>query len=116
MRLRIQNRLFVDDIRLEGIREVKKYNYQVVTSQPDMTGRSATYAEIRATMLNMGFQELPFVGIGYREALAFQRKGIQVWDAHPGNVFMSSTGWAWPIDLFVTMLPPFRQSKPRPGE
>lgn len=107
MRLRLQNDLFADDIRLEGLREVGRNRYQIVTSQPDVPGPSATPSEIRATMEALGFHELPFTGIGYVHALAFEYKRFQVWDAHPGNVFVAEGGLASPIDLFVTMLPPF---------
>lgn len=99
-RLLLQNEVFGDDIRLEGLWQDGE-GWHIVTSQSDIAGRPATLDEIRVGMKEFGFRELPWRGIGYENSLAFQFGDIFVWDVHPANMVMTAAGLLVPIDVIL---------------
>ncbi|MFN0075981.1 MAG: hypothetical protein ACKVY0_05865 [Prosthecobacter sp.] len=100
-RLLLQNEVFGDDIRLQGLWQ-DAAGWHIVTSQPDIAGRAATLDEIHAGMTAFGCRELPWRGIGYENSLAFQLGEIGVWDVHPANMVVTAAGLLVPIDVIMT--------------
>lgn len=106
-RLRRQNELLEDDIRLEGLwwDAGRRGGWRIVTSQPDVPGRTPTMEEIRAGMEAMEFKRLRWTGIGYEFAEAWRMGRMGVWDVHPSNVVLAENGIIVPIDVIITRLP-----------
>lgn len=100
-RLIMQNEVFEDEIEFQGVCS-DKANSRIVTSQPDIAGRPATLDEITTGMIAMGFDLLPWRGIGYENSLAFQMDDIFVWDVHPANMVVTDDGALVPIDVILT--------------
>lgn len=100
-RLLLQNEVFGDDIRLQGLWQDGE-GWHIVTSQPDIAGRPATLDEILVGMSAFGFRELQWRGIGYENSLAFQLGNIFVWDVHPAKMVMAAAGLLVPIDVILT--------------
>lgn len=101
-RLQLQNRLFNDDIRLEGIAsELGKL--VVVTSQETIIGSAVTDAEMSAFMAKLWFAPLRGLSLGRPGALAFYRDldEVAAFDAHPGNFVKDGNGVVLPIDLIL---------------
>lgn len=96
-RLALQNTLFGDDIRYEGIVRDARGEPQIVTSQPMVKGDRPVAAEIARYMEGMGFE--PVAG---HEGNAFYRASdnVAVLDAHEGNLIKGANGIA-PIDVAV---------------
>lgn len=102
-RLVMQNESFSDDITLEGLWfDEAGGGLRIVTSQPDVAGEPATLNQITDSLGKMGFQKLPFPGIGRAGALAFKLGSMALWDAHPANFFVTNDNAVVPIDLILT--------------
>jgi len=101
-RLLIQNRVFGDDLRLEGIIEAGG-EVSVLTSQPNLTGDPVTPSEITAFMQQLWFQPLTGLSLGHPGALAFYRDldEVAVFDAHVANFVKETAGTVLPIDLIL---------------
>jgi hypothetical protein len=101
-RLLLQNTLFGDQIRLEGI-AIEQTGVIVVTSQPNITGQSVTQEEIFEFMRGLWFQLLLGLPLGNPGALAFYRDldEIAVFNAHAGNFVKDTNGVVLPIDLIL---------------
>lgn len=101
-RLLLQNRVFGDDLRLEGIIEAGG-EVSVLTSQPNLTGDPVTPPEIAAFMQRLWFQPLPGLQLGHPGALAFYRDldEVAVFDAHVANFVKDTAGTVLPIDLIL---------------
>ena len=93
-RLLTHNRIFDDDVRLEGVVRTTK-GPSVVTSQPFIRSRDATPAEIEAYMERKGFVKL---GTG---AFYHAGEGLIVHDMHPRNVKTDQSGRVHPIDPII---------------
>lgn len=93
-RLRLQNVLFGDDLRLEGL-SVRAGKFCVVTSQPVVAGRTPSLEEIHAFMTACGFSECADFMFydGKRRLAAF--------DAQPKNFRRTRGGQVLPIDLIL---------------
>lgn len=101
-RLLLQNSLFGDSIRLEGI--VRENGGTVVlTSQPNIEGNEITSDEMLTFMSRLWFQPLRGLSLGRPGALAFYRDldEIAAFDAHPGNFVKDENGIVLPIDLVL---------------
>ena len=104
-RMLSQNLVFGDDVRLVGLWNPQANDWRIITTQPDVTGAKATLDELRAAFERVGFELLPWRGIGYSESLAFRKEGIDVWDVHPANVLVAEDGLSLPFDVMLTPIP-----------
>ena len=99
-RLQLQNNLFADDIRLEGV-AIENGQMVLVTSQPAILGGQATEEGMINFMAKLWFQPLRGLSLGRPGALAFYRDldEVAAFDAHPGNFVKDDNGVVLPIDL-----------------
>ncbi len=104
-RLLRQNEVFGDDVQLVGLWNPQGYDWCIVTTQPDVQGDKATLEQLKFAFENVGFELLPWRGIGYAEAMAFRKDGIDVWDVHPANVLLTRDGLPLPFDVMLTPRP-----------
>lgn len=105
-RLILQNRIFSDDIRFEGLwMDVGGGGWRIVTSQPDVAGEPANLEQIDRSLRQIGFFPLPIAGVGRSGALAFRLAEVALWDAHPANFFIAANDLVVPIDLILTEHP-----------
>jgi hypothetical protein len=93
------NRIFNDDVRLEGIVQTPK-GPSIVTSQPFIRGRDSTPDEIDSYMRGKGFTRL---GLG---AYHHEGEGLLVHDMHPRNVKTDRDGIVHPIDPIIQRITP----------
>lgn len=95
-RLRLQNEVFGDDIRLEGV-IIEDGHLRVVTSQSAIFGRRPTDTEISQWLHTRGFEP---ANVG--SDLVWYRMGDNtlVADAHGGNLVLTDRGIV-PIDLII---------------
>lgn len=101
-RLLVQNSLFGDSIRLEGI-ATETGGTVILTSQPNIEGDSVTADEMLAFMSKLWFKPLRGLSLGRPGALAFYRDldEVAAFDAHPGNFVKDENGVVLPIDLVL---------------
>lgn len=102
-RMQLQNEIFGDAVKLEGIWEVRPSVLRVVTSQPAIKGRAASDAEIVCFFEANGFRR-------------FQLNGQSLWindesqavcaDTHGGNILVDEHGDFAAIDVPVMLWPP----------
>lgn len=93
----LQNELFHDDWQLLGIAASGSGSLYVVTSQPFITGRASTPAEISGLLTSLGFIcQDPETAAWYRPV-----DNILCLDAHPRNVVTDESGRILPIDLIL---------------
>ncbi len=102
-RLRLQNAVFGDDIRLEGVVEEEIGSCRIVTSQPAVCGRYATPEEVDRFFLERGFQAQ---GHGSRRLWLREADGTLCADTHGGNILVTAGGEMVAIDVPVMKLPP----------
>lgn len=100
-----QNAVFGDDVRLAGLWNPRGHDWCIVTTQPDVIGSKATLEELEVAFMNVGFELLPWRGIGYADALAFRKEGVDVWDVHPANVLIGDDRLPIPFDVMLTPTP-----------
>ncbi|RYD85499.1 MAG: hypothetical protein EOP84_02300 [Verrucomicrobiaceae bacterium] len=96
--LELNNSVFGDDIRLEGILTLGEGLHAspaIVTSQPFTQGNSPTLEEIANWMSSLGFEAQG------RNVYINRALGIKVMDAHSGNIIKTRTGTLIPIDLLI---------------
>lgn len=107
----LQNSLFGDDVRLEGIAS-EDVGLTVLISQPNITGDAATPDEIEAFMRQLWFQPLTGTSLGGPGALGFYRDldEVAAFDAHPGNFVKDQAGVILPIDLILVRADAARQT------
>lgn len=94
-RLVLNNEIFHDDVRLEGVRPRPGARLAIVTSQPRIAGVAASAAEIDALMAALAAERL---GEG---AFLWRDRGLLVFDLMPRNVVRSSDGALYPIDPVI---------------
>ncbi len=101
-RLLLQNSLFGDRIKLEGI-AVEGGKTVVLTSQPNIEGDAVSDAEMTAFMTKLWFAPLRGLALGREGALAFYRDldEVAAFDAHAGNFVKDGNGVVLPIDLIL---------------
>lgn len=101
-RLRLQNELFTDDIRLLGV-ALEREQVVIVTSQEAICGGEVSRDEMLAFMAKLWFQPLHGLSLGRPGALAFYRDLDETgaFDAHPGNFVKDDNGVVLPIDLIL---------------
>ena len=101
-RLLLQNSIFNDDLRLEGV-ALESGTAVVLTSQPNIRGVEVLAHEMTAFMEKLWFAPLRGLSLGRRGALAFYRDPDEVaaFDAHPGNFVKDGDGVVLPIDLIL---------------
>ena len=101
-RLRLQNELFNDAIRLEGVAQDGE-RLCIVTSQPAILGSAVTDEEMIEFMQKLWFAPLRGLSLGRPGALAFYRDldEVAAFDAHPGNFVKDGDGVVLPIDLVL---------------
>lgn len=101
-RLIWQNEVFGDDIRLVGLWQERPHQWRIVTTQPGLHGTRSTLDELSDAFVAVGFEILPWRGIGYEGSLALRFEGFDIWDVHPANVLLSPEGLPLPLDVIVT--------------
>ena len=101
-RLRLQNKLFSDDVRLEGV-ALENNKLVIITSQETILGSPVTPAEMTAFMTKLWFAPLRGLSLGRAGALAFYRDldEVAAFDAHAGNFVKDGNGVVLPIDLIL---------------
>ena len=101
-RLLQQNRIFGDDLRLEGV-AVEANGIVIITSQPTLIGQPTEAEEISDFMRRLWFKPLPQLRLGRSGALAFYRDldEVAAFDAHPANFVKDQDGVVLPIDLIL---------------
>jgi hypothetical protein len=101
-RLLLQNSLFGDRIRLEGIAN-EETGVVVITAQPNVTGGPVTNDEIIEFMRRLWFDLVPGLSLGNPGALSFYRDldEVAAFDAHAGNFVKDLNGVVLPIDLIL---------------
>ena len=101
-RLLVSNRIFSDQVRLEGVTRDAD-GVVIVTSQPTIIGVGATDEEMMAYFLSLHFAWIRGYSAGYRGAMTFYRDldGVAVFDAHPANFLRDGQGVILPIDGVV---------------
>jgi len=101
-RLLLQNALFNDAVRLEGV-AVEHQRLVLLTSQPNLAGEFVTHDEMLTFMRKLWFQPLHGLSLGRPGALAFYRDldEVAAFDAHPGNFVKDDDGHVLPIDLIL---------------
>jgi len=101
-RLILQNRVFGDDLHLEGV-AVEAQGMVILSSQPTLLGEPASISEILSFMRGLWFQPLPGLRLGNPGALAFYRDldEVAAFDAHPANFVKDDSGVVLPIDLIL---------------
>ena len=101
-RLLLQNSIFSDDLRLEGV-AVEKSSTVVLSSQPNISGVEASDFEMSTFMAKLWFAPLTGLSLGRPGALAFYRDldEVAAFDAHPGNFVKDDNGVVLPIDLIL---------------
>ncbi|MEI8342929.1 MAG: hypothetical protein WCH43_15510, partial [Verrucomicrobiota bacterium] len=96
--LEYNNRLFGDDIRLEGVLNVGEGRHAfaaIVISQPFIDGTEPTLEEIAAWMDSQGFD------VKGGNVFVSRNQRIEVMDAHTGNLIKTAGGELVPIDLLI---------------
>lgn len=104
-RLLWQNEVFGDDIHLVGLWLESPHRWRIVSSQPGLQGTRASLEELAAAFRAVGFEVLPWRGLGYEGSLSLRCEGFDVWDVHPANVLLSAEGLPLPLDVIVTRSP-----------
>ncbi|MFN0129063.1 MAG: hypothetical protein ACKV19_20510 [Verrucomicrobiales bacterium] len=108
-RIGLQNVVFGDAIRLEGISKGSEGVPSIHTAQPWVDGTAPTLEEIAAFMESAGFTQIPREMFAKRVAknLAWYRAadGVLVYDAKPSNFLKSAEGEIDPIDLVISLYP-----------
>ena len=101
-RLLVANRIFSDDVRLEGVTRDAD-GVVIVTSQPTIIGIGATEEEMMTYCLSLHFNWIRGYSAGYRGAMTFYRDldQVAVFDAHPANFLKDGQGIILPIDGVV---------------
>jgi hypothetical protein len=92
--LAVSNRLFGDDIQFHGVLETVT-GPSLVTSQPFVMGTAPTIRDVRSWFLAQGYQ--PCGHNRWKHPAA----GIEIADAHTGNLIKTADGELVPIDLQV---------------
>jgi hypothetical protein len=101
-RVELMNRIFGDDIRLEGITQ----SGGLVVSQPGIAGRAATQEEINEAFLEAGWIKIPDDDLDLVDQLmgsawhSPQHKVVIV-DARPANCVRTMHGKIAPIDIMI---------------
>jgi hypothetical protein len=97
-RLLLQNEIFGDDIRLEGIVPGAIHSCRVITSQPAVHGRFATSEEVTSF-----FQERGFEAVKRGRRLLWWRSADNILcaDTHGGNILVTESGAFAAIDVPV---------------
>lgn len=110
-RIRLQNEVFNDDIRLDGIVKRSGGRLSIITSQPRIVGNAPTLDEIDALMAGKGFRKLA------DGAFVDQSRGILIYDLFPRNAVKSDDGTVYPIDPVIQRVSPdfvdFLESNPQ---
>ena len=98
-RIALHNRIFHDDIRVEGVVSQSGGRFSIVTSQRRIDGDPASEEEIDQTMCSKGFEPLGD-GIYYNGG-----EGLLIHDMHPRNAVFSQ-GRTIPIDTSIQRVTP----------
>jgi hypothetical protein len=101
-RLLLQNFLFNDAIRLEGV-AIERERMVVLSSQPSISGSPVSNGEMLGFMRKLWFQPLQGLSLGRPGSLSFYRDldEVAAFDAHPGNFVKDDNGVVLPIDLVL---------------
>ena len=101
-RLLLQNSIFGDDVRLEGVAH-EGGKLAILTSQRTILGDGVTREEMILFMQKLWFAPLHGLSLGRLGALAFYRDldEVAAFDAHPGNFVKDGDGVVLPIDLVL---------------
>lgn len=101
-RLLLQNSLFGDHLRLEGVAS-ESGKTVLLTSQPNIADEAVSDSEMSAFMAKLWFAPLRGLSLGRPGALAFYRDldEVAAFDAHPGNFVKDGNGVVLPIDLIL---------------
>jgi len=68
-------------------------------------GKKATLAELEQAFVDVGFEVLPWRGLGYTDSLSVRKDGFDIWDIHPANVLLTDSGLPIPFDVMITATP-----------
>ncbi len=100
-----QNAMFGDDVQLIGLWNPQGHDWRIITTQPHVEGAKATLAELEQAFVEVGFEMLPWRGLGYADSFAVRKDGFDVWDIHPANVLLTDSGLPLPFDVIITPTP-----------
>ncbi len=108
-RLDLANRLFDDDVRLEGIVPLPDGDVSLVTSQQFIYGTTPTRPEVEAYMRSLGFAPVPEPTDDPRIDLHFfnwyrEPDGVAVADAKPVNFLKDASGDLYAIDVIPAIV------------
>ncbi|MFC7335562.1 NAD-dependent DNA ligase LigA [Haloferula chungangensis] len=96
----LSNRFFDDDIHLHGILPTDQ-GPALIISQPYVHGTRPTETEVANWFLQSGYEECGY--LRWRNAAT----GVEIADAHEGNLIRTEDGELLPIDLQVLAAPSF---------
>jgi hypothetical protein len=101
----LHNQVFADNIRFVGVAG-EPYFRRIVTRQPHIRGRAASWEQIIRLMVDeLGFRKLRHnYGIGYEDSYGFIRDDVAVFDLRPANVILTESGIIMPIDSIPSRL------------
>ncbi|HWB02062.1 MAG TPA: hypothetical protein VG796_03495 [Verrucomicrobiales bacterium] len=101
-RLLQQNKVFSDDIVLEGV-WIEADGLVILTSQRFIQGNPSTPGEILEVMDVLGFERIPGLPANSEDCFSFydRRTRTAAFDAHTGNYIRVSCGDVVPIDLVM---------------
>lgn len=102
-RLLLQNEVFSDDIRLEGL-WIESGGLVILTSQRYISGAAPTPAEILQVMSLLGYERIPGLPANSEDCFSFYDRTTRIaaFDAHTGNfIKASSHDKVVPIDLVM---------------
>ncbi len=81
------------------------HDWLIVTTPPDVSGNQASIADLDQAFRDLGFEVLPWRGIGYAGSIALRKDGLDIWDIHPANVLLTEPGLPVPFDVMITPSP-----------
>lgn len=100
-----QNKVFGDDVRFRGMWNPIGHDWTIVTTQPHVEGVESDLPGLRSAFESVGFECLPWRGLGYADSLSFRKEGFDIWDVHPANVLLTTDGLPLPFDTILTITP-----------
>jgi len=103
LRMEAQNHLFGDDVRFMGLWP-DKAGLRIVVSQPDWIGEAPTFEDIETSLNEQGYRRINLPPLGNYEAHSYLGDGVALFDVHPRNCIVQSSGLLIPFDCIAVVL------------